>query len=185
MKMESGFMNRIECNDLIEKVKIYRPFYPGALGNSTLLKLQAEWYEQLKDYDYKDVEQKLIEFLIDNNNSNKIPNPYQLKVNLITTSIKSERSKYTTSCKFCGRFFNYHDLSKHENRCRSVKYIEKMCKKYYEKDLSDKKMMYEISDEEFDKKYIESLEKFLPRVDDKQKELISKVLETYKEEKLC
>lgn len=172
-------MTFIEVNSLLEKVKMYRPFYEGSLGKESFIKLKQDWYKALEKYSFNDVEEKIEEFFKNDNTNTKVPTPYQLRDDLIPEEIKEKQSKYKLTCMFCGRWLDGNEIQKHERRCRSVKYLSSLCLRYFKRDIGNKPELYDMSDELFNKNYIIVLEKILNYVGENERKGIENVINSY------
>lgn len=92
---------------------------------------------------------------------------------------KKENNKGKIACQFCGRYLPILEMRKHEDRCRSVKYLKRLYKDYFNKEL-EVKDLYNLNDETFDKSYIKVLEKVLPMITNEvERRGITNVIETY------
>ena len=174
-------MTRDEINNSIQKIVLYRPFFK--IDNENQLNAMInEWYLQLEEYDYEDVESKLNSFLADESNNNKIPNPYMLKSGLYKTKQKFKDGEVRVRCMFCGKVVEYYnELNKHENRCRSIKYLKSIYPRYFNRTIDDEttKDLQNMSEYNFRKNYYLILEKVYDRMEEgEKKELLKKVLES-------
>lgn len=157
-------MTRQEVIKLIEFITIHRPNFRSRLGDKILKDMIEDWTRILGPYDYDDIFNNLEEFFKDERNYGKDPDAYQLIKGVLTTEDKKTNSLGRVSCQFCGRWFNRLEIHNHEDRCRSVKYLDRMYRKLLNRQLLNKKELYEMSDKEFDEKYIKSLEYLLPHM---------------------
>lgn len=173
-------MTKLEVKELIDLIVIHRPFFKSRLGDSVYQDMLNEWTRIMGPYDFEDIRNNLENFLKDERNYGKDPDAYQLIRGLLTTEDKKTNSLGRVACQFCGRWFNRLELADHEDRCRSVKYLKRVYKKYLNSNLNVSKELYEMNQEEFDKRYINTLEKALPRVTDiLDKRGMTNVIETY------
>lgn len=173
-------MERPEVIKLIDFITIHRPNFVSRLGDKIYKNMVTDWTRIMGPYDYDDIFNNLENFLKDERNYGKDPDAYQLIRGLLTTEDKKTNSLGRVACQFCGRWFNRLELADHEDRCRSVKYLKKVYKKYLNSNLNVNKELYEMNQEEFDKRYINTLEKALPRVTDiLDKRGMTNVIETY------
>lgn len=173
-------MERIEVIKLIDFITIHRPNFVSRLGDKIYKNMVTDWTRIMGLYDYDDIFNNLENFLKDERNYGKDPDAYQLIRGLLTTEDKKTNSLGRVACQFCGRWFNRLELHNHEDRCRSVKYLKKVYKKYLNSNLNVNKELYEMNQEEFNKRYINTLEKALPRVTDiLDKRGMTNVIETY------
>lgn len=58
------------------------------------------------------------------------------------------------------------EIHEHEDRCRSIKYLQRIYRKYFRRELEDLAKLYNMANKDFDKAYIYILEKALPNVTD-------------------
>ena len=65
-----------------------------------------EWYKVLKDYEYDDVMESLVDHLT-SDNSNELPKAYQLIKYLIPKD----------SCNLCDRWMSLDEFDKHYDKC--------------------------------------------------------------------
>lgn len=173
-------MERPEVIKLIDFITIHRPNFVSRLGDKIYKNMVTDWTRIMGPYDYDDIFNNLENFLKDERNYGKDPDAYQLIRGLLTTEDKKTNSLGRVACQFCGRWFNRLEIHNHEDRCRSVKYLKKVYKKYLNSNLNVNKELYEMNQEEFDKRYINTLEKALPRVTDiLDKRGMTNVIETY------
>lgn len=173
-------MERIEVIKLIDFITIHRPNFVSRLGDKIYKNMVTDWTRIMGPYDYEDIFNNLESFLKEERNYGKDPDAYQLIRGLLTIEDKKTNSLGRVACQFCGRWFNRLELADHEDRCRSVKYLKKVYKKYLNSNLNVNKELYEMNQEEFDKRYINTLEKALPRVTDiLDKRGMTNVIETY------
>lgn len=173
-------MERPEVIKLIDFITIHRPNFVSRLGDKIYKNMVTDWTRIMGHYDYDDIFNNLENFLKDERNYGKDPDAYQLIRGLLTIEDKKTNSLGRVACQFCGRWFNRLELHNHEDRCRSVKYLKKVYKKYLNSNLNVNKELYEMNQEEFDKRYINTLEKALPRVTDiLDKRGMTNVIETY------
>ena len=79
-----------------------------------------EWYKVLKNYDFDDVMEKLVDHLT-SNNSNEFPKAYQLIKELKTIKEKERETVldniYTVSCNLCEKWMSLSDFDKHYYEC--------------------------------------------------------------------
>ena len=157
-------MQKLEVKELVDIITIHRPYFKSRLGDNIYQELLTEWTRIMGPYDFEDIKNNLETFLKNENNYGKDPDAYQLIRGLLTTEDKKTNSLGRVSCQFCGRWFNRLEIHNHEDRCRSVKYLDRMYRKLLNRQLLNKKELYEMSDKEFDEKYIKTLEYLLPHM---------------------
>lgn len=111
------------------------------------------WYNELQQYDTRDVKSRLKE-LMANEKYALVPPVLEVIISGLTKKQnKVNFKKMVYFCKFCNRAFNVrYELDKHEDRCRSIKYILRQYENYNLGEI-DKKTLYNMTDEEFDERY--------------------------------
>ena len=173
-------MTRSDINYLIKLIQLHRPYFASRFDDTIYKELINEWERLMGPYEYKDVKNNLEKFLKDEANANKEPDAYNLIRGLLTIKEKQEGTMYQVSCQFCGRYMNRLELGKHEDRCRSINYLKRLYKKYYNQELADIRELYQMSEDNFDKAYIRVLERVRPLVTNKMEYRgITNVIETY------
>ena len=146
-------MQKSETNILLQRIKTYYPkFYYASY-------VVENWYMELKDYNPNIMIQALKQYAEDNAEP-----PSVVNLTSIADRIKNTNEiDYQTLCKICGKLLSKEQQVVHEDRCRSIRYMEKQYKKLFNKELS-RRQLWEISKEEFDKKYDEFLKYILPKI---------------------
>ena len=173
-------MEKSDVKNLVDLIVIHRPYFKTRLGDNIYQELLNEWTRIMGPYDYEDIKANLEKFLKDENNYGKDPDAYQLIRGLYTSEEKAQGSKGKVYCMFCNRIMSRLEIHKHEDRCRSIHYIDRLYKRFFHKELANKREMYEMVDSEFNKKYINVLEAVYPLVTNlSEKKSISNVIETY------
>lgn len=173
-------MTRNDVNNLVKIIQVHRPYFVTRLGDEIYKELVNEWARLMEPYDYEDVKANLEKFLMNENNYGREPDAYQLIRGLLTTKDKEENSKGKVCCMFCNRIMTRLEIHEHEDRCRSIKYLKRLYKKYFKRELEDVAELYNMPGEDFDKAYIFVLEKALPYMTDlTEKRGVTNVIETY------
>lgn len=173
-------MTRLEVKELVDLIVIHRPFFKSRLGDKIYQDLLVEWSRIMEPYDFEDIKANLETFLKDENNYGREPDAYQLIRGAMTTKTKQDNSKGLVGCQFCGRMLNQLQMQQHEARCRSIQYLRRLYKNYFNKDLADLEKAYNINDADFNKSYIEVMERVLPLVkNESERRSMSNVIETY------
>lgn len=173
-------MTRNDVNNLVKIIQVHRPYFVTRLGDEIYKELVNEWTRLMEPYDYEDVKANLEKFLMNENNYGREPDAYQLIRGLLTTKDKEENSKGKVYCMFCNRIMTRLEIHEHEDRCRSIKYLKRLYKKYFKRELEDIAELYNMPGEDFDKAYIFVLEKALPYMTDlTEKRGVTNVIETY------
>ena len=173
-------MTRNDVNNLVKIIQVHRPYFVTRLGDEIYKDLINEWTHIMEPYDYEDIKGNLEKFLMNENNYGKDPDAYQLIRGLLTTKDKEENSKGKVYCMFCKRIMSRLEIHQHEDRCRSIKYLQRIYRKYFKRELEDLAKLYNMANKDFDKAYIYILEKALPNVTDIiEKKGITNVIETF------
>ena len=147
-------MKKRDTEIILQRIKT---FYPKFFFTSQTVE---NWYMEIKEYDSPHL---FIEALRDYANQNAEP-PSVINLKTIVDRYNNQEiSSYKTTCKFCGRILDNDKLEIHEDRCRSIKY---MCSKYQEiyNKVLDKRILWELELDEFNKRYDELLKVVLSRV---------------------
>jgi len=78
------------------------------------------------------------------------------------------QTEFLMKCHWCGKLLYDKAMIKHEDRHRNIEHIERNIKKYFGKDLKNKRELENMSDKEFDSKELEFTKKLLPKMPDNQ-----------------
>ena len=146
--------------------------YPNQIKNAEVT--VDSWFEILQQYDPDEVLQELKTIMADSRYQMKMPTCYYLVKNLKPIKDKINWNETVFYCDVCNKAFNNLEVQKkHRERCSSIRYIASQYKKWFYKEV-DKKELYNMPSEEFDKKYNELL-KFLMNktTDEKEKTRIN------------
>ena len=137
-------MDRKETIKLLDKITTFR--------QSFMIKKDTvdEWLNVLKDYDYKDVDEKLDEYFRESKNFGQYPDPYYLTKYLIKSKDKFSMTNIMVKCSICGKTLHQEELDDHYDRCSSIDYVYRMHLKYYNKKLN-KKELWELPQSSFEK----------------------------------
>ena len=119
-----------------------------------------EWFKELKDYNYDDVNKKLDEHLRNEQYGNQIPKVYFITKHLTKEKDKQKVENFLVRCSICGKVIKYSEFQTHMDRCNSVEFINLQSKKLFGKEI-DKQRYREMPFEEFDKIYNKLLERIL------------------------
>lgn len=171
-----------EVGNLLDKIKLYRPYFAGHLDKTGLSRLKQEWFEKLQYYDLKDIDMELEAFLRNGDNLNQQPDVYQLIKRCKTIKEKATCHGFTTTCKFCGRFFDVKEVHEHEDRCRSIKYIKRLYLEFFPERAIPLKELYAMSKDEFNSNYKKILDIVYPKLKGQQGNCIDKVIESREHE---
>lgn len=119
-----------------------------------------EWHKYTQNYDYTDVIKKVEEHLV-GDYSDKAPNVAYL-VKYLKPITEKDKTIFVR-CELCGMELKLEDFDKHHSRETSVIYIDRKRKKYFGKGIDYEKFM-NMSQNEFDKLYIQFLETIKDKV---------------------
>lgn len=128
-----------------------------------------EWYKELKDYDYQEVNNKLEEHLRNEQYGHQIPKVAFLTKYLTKISDKSKNNanNIRVRCHLCGKGMALNEYDKHIARCNSVEYLNLQSQRLYDKEI-DKDKYRNMDDETFDKIYDKVLNKILEITNDSE-----------------
>ena len=145
-------MNKAEVNSILEYISIN---YPDFQITDELFNM---WLDELQQYDYEDVLNKLKDMLKTGHYNSRPPILMNIISGLNKKSSKIDWKSTVVYCPICNKAFNCKkdysspDLKEHEDRCRSIRYVIKQTKKWFNKDLS-RAELWAMSKEEFDERY--------------------------------
>ena len=114
------------------------------------------WCEQLSQYDYEDISNRLKELMSEERYSYQPPFLEAITRGITKKYNKVDFSKLVYFCRICKKAFNdKEELDIHEDRCSSIKYIKNQYKRFHWPSLTGTQIrdMYNMSEEEFDEKY--------------------------------
>ena len=143
-------MTNEEVIALLEECKALYSAYASMYNEP---KIVEQWFKLLANYDVNDIYASLER----HKEGNYSRSPISL-VDLIryVPTIKEKNDKklenYRVCCRNCGRYINYFEAEKHEDRCRSIDYIVTQYKKWFHKEIT-KQFLWSLSDKEFDERY--------------------------------
>ena len=146
-------MQKQEANILLQRIKT---FYPKFFYASYTVE---NWYMELKDYNPNLLVQALRQYAEDNNEPPSVMNLKTIADRIANTN----EIDYETLCKYCGRLLDKEHQVVHEDRCRSIRYMGRKYETLFNRAI-DKRQLWELSKEEFDKKYDEFLKYIEPKV---------------------
>lgn len=153
-------MNKIQVNEILEYLSMSYPSFGDVQSKFKF------WNETLQFYGYNDVKARIEELMQSREFSQFSPTLSRIVASLTKTNEKIENSDIVYFCQFCGRSFAKPiELSQHEDRCRSVKYIVKQYARYGLGTV-DKRLLYQLPNEEFDKRYLKLLKIIYDKTND-------------------
>lgn len=130
------------------------------------------WLDELQQYDYEDVMNKLKQMLGTGRYINTPPVLVSITNGLTAKNKKLDWKKQVVMCHICGKAFNCNkdyscpELKEHEDRCASIRYVIKQTKKWFNKDIS-RAELWAMSKEEFDERYDKLLHYIYEHTDNK------------------
>lgn len=144
-----------------------------------------EWYKELKDYDFEDVMKKVEEHMRSEEYGKFPPKLYFLTKYLQTTAQKNTKTHFLLQCSVCGEYIPEEIYDEHYGRCMDIDYINRILTKYFNKKLTKEQWQdnLKISQEQFDVKYMEFLDKAYNKVLKEEKEIINKIINPPKAKK--
>lgn len=151
-------MEKVETQKIINKITTFRQTF--LIKKDTI----DEWHKVLKDYDYKDVDEKLDEYFRESKNFGQYPDPYYLTKYLVKSKEKFSMNNITIKCSLCGEIVLQQEYEAHFDRCSSVDYVIRMYRKHYHRILN-REDLKKLPDDKFEEmywKFCESLYKIIP-----------------------
>lgn len=165
-----------ETNEFMERIKSH---YQEFVIDDFKIK---EWYKELKNYDYEDINNKLEEHLKSEVYGEQIPKLYFLTKYLTPSKDKGKIFRYSTECTVCGKQIEDEEFDNHFSRCSSASAIVRDLKRYYNLDIDYEELM-NMNNEMFERTYIKYLNKMVDAegLPDYRKKIILKCLYPDKE----
>lgn len=156
-----------EAKSILGKIKVHYPEFSSDKNT------QKEWIKELVLYDSKDVNNKLLEHLKNQDYGDKIPKLFFLTSRLIPTEEKGKVRHYVILCPHCESEVSDVEFEKHSQRCIEASTMVRDMKKYFNQALQKKKIM-ELDDKEFNRIYDIYADKMLesPKVSSLQKRVL-------------
>lgn len=139
-------MEKIETVKIIDKIKTFRQSF---LKEKDTI---DNWHNVLKDYDYKDVDNKLDEYFRESKNFGQFPDPYYLTKFLVKTNEKFSVDNIMVKCTLCGKPISQEKQEEHYDRCSSIDYVCRMYEKHFDKKLNVDEL-WELPKEKFESMY--------------------------------
>ena len=134
-----------------ELIKYLKNSYPNYEFKNEMIEY---WEQELSQYEYEDIKNKLKELMGEERYSYQPPLLEAITRGITKKHNKVDFNELVYFCRICRRPFNSkEELDLHEDRCRSIRYIEKQYKRFNWGEVKNKAEMYNMSEEEFDKKY--------------------------------
>ena len=149
--------------------------YPSFICDDYKLR---EWHNELKKYDFDDVNKKLEEHMRSSEYGAYEPKLYFLTKYLKTVQDKTKKENFSICCEFCGEYVPMDKFDKHYDRCSSIDYINRQSLLRDGKEI-DKNKYLNMSDEDFENFYDKLLQSVYNRSkDENEKYRIRKYFET-------
>ncbi len=169
-------MTRQEHLELLNEMEMFYPFFKNSLEREEV------WYKVMYKYDFKEVMRNLEIAMANEKYQKEPPTAYYLVQDLIPTDEKVDFNKLVIFCPICKRAINQREEQKHTDKCRSVEYLSKQYEKHFGK-VIEKKDLWKMSDEEFDKKYLESIKRIKDKItNEREKAMLEFVLNSPSQE---
>ena len=139
-------MDKRETIMLLDKITTFR--------QSFLIKSDTvdNWLNVLKDYDYKDVDEKLDEYFRESKNFGQYPDPYYLTKYLVKSDEKFSMSNITIKCSLCGKTVLQEKYQRHYDKCSSIDYVCRMHERYFDSKLNPNEL-WELPEKKIDDMY--------------------------------
>ena len=149
-------MTRVELTNFMKKINDYYPEFTFDAG-----KIDS-WFIQFQFYDVEDLYDKLNNHIKSELFGDKPPRINYLLKDLIRSEDKGKYVDHLAMCPICGKGVRISKFDKHYERCNSVQYIKSEMKRLYDKEINEDEL-FEISDEEFNRRYINLLHRVFER----------------------
>lgn len=161
-------MTKQEVNNILEYISLN---YPSFEVNDSLFNM---WLDELQQYDFVDVFNRLRDLIMSGRYEIKPPTLLYLINGLQKTSGKVDWTKGVIFCERCHKAFNYdatkplpNEIKEHRDKCRSIDYVIKQTKKWFNKDLT-RGELWGMSEEEFNQRYNKLLDYIHKHTDDEE-----------------
>lgn len=126
------------------------------------------WHDTLQQYDNEEVNERLKELMQTQTYANVSPTLTMLTADLKKVNDKVDFTKLVYFCNRCRKAFNDRDLLEiHEDRCRSIAYIERQYERFNLGSIN-KRELYNMEQEEFDTRYDKLLKYVLAHSEDEK-----------------
>ena len=134
------------------------------------------WSKELSQYEKLDIMERLKTLMSEERYSMKAPLLEAIVKGITKTSDKINFNELVYYCQFCHRGYNnYEQMVEHEDRCRSIRYIERQYKRFNFGTVN-KKELYNLPQEEFDTRYKKLLKLVLERTtNEREKQIIKNI----------
>ena len=143
-----------EAKTILGRIKIHYPEFSKDKA------VQQEWIKELILYDVEDVTKKLESHMRNEDYGDKLPKLFFLTKHLVPSLEKNKIKHYTVYCSKCGYEIPDVEFEKHTKRCIEVSTIVRDLKKYFYQNIQKKKLL-DLTDDEFEKLYMEYVNKML------------------------
>lgn len=139
-------MDKRETIMLLDKITAFRQSF--LIKNDTV----DNWLNVLKDYDYKDVDEKLDDYFRESKNFGQFPDPYYLTKYLTKSNEKFTTDNIMIHCRLCNKAISQSKYEEHYDRCSSIDYVCRMYEQYFDKKLNQDEL-WELPEEKFENMY--------------------------------
>ncbi len=143
-----------EAKTILGRIKIHYPELPKEKA------VQQEWIKELILYDVEDVTRKLVSHMRNEDHGDKLPKLFFLTNHLVPSLEKNKIRHYTVYCPECGYAIPDAEFEKHSKRCIEASTIIRDLKRYFYQNIQKDKLMT-LTDDEFEKLYMEYVNKML------------------------
>ena len=133
-----------------------------------------EWFEQLKEYDIEDLNNKL-DSHVKGEYGDIPPRINYLVSGLIKSVNKGATPSYIVECPMCHCDVSIQRLDNHYARCSAINYLSNKCEKFYHAKIN-KQALYVMDDDKFEKVYINFLNKTIDKNTLEETKVIMKIL---------
>jgi hypothetical protein len=153
---------KVSQKELLELLSLVKVNYPYFKVDPAV---EKAWYEVTHYFKYEDVKHNLEIAMTSERFQKDPPTIYYLTQNLTPIHESVSFEKRIVFCPICKRALNQEEEKKHFERCSSVRYIVRQYKRWNGNELN-RRDLFEMSEEEFEKKYNELLKYVETHTDD-------------------
>lgn len=115
-------------------------------------RLVDNWFNDLQQYDLRDVKENLKSFMADEKYQHEPPKLSLLTRGLIKKHEKVDWTKVETFCQRCHKPLSISEYEDHIDRCSSIDYVIRETKKWFSKELT-RKELFAMPEQEFNERY--------------------------------
>lgn len=136
-----------------ELLNILNNNYNNFINENNYESILTTWLNELCQYDYNDVLERTKELLSKSEFQMKQPTLYHIVAPLTKVNDKVDFTKMVFYCPRCKKAFNDEIImDKHTDRCRSIDYVIRETKKWFNKDIT-RKELFQMNEKEFEERY--------------------------------